>query len=290
MKLDAAKVRRLQGRVGVTADGAFGPLTLDATLAALGIAEAVVVPPLTPITAPPTAIGAGVKHPDVDIERIDAALLKIACPENSLEELARWVEPVKAACYRWGIDTMREVASFLANIGHESSGFTRLEENMNYSAKRMAEVWPGRYAVNPKAAVKDRQPNVLARSLAHSPEKLANNVYANRMGNGPPESGDGWRFRGYGPKQLTGRTNHTRFAAAMGIPLDHVSALIRTREGGMMSAGWFWFDNNLDAQAATPGIEDDRIKINGGLIGVDDVWRRFNALIDEMLKREKAGR
>jgi putative chitinase len=221
---------------------------------------------------------------------IDAKLLKIACPENNEAELALWVEPTRAACQRWGIDTMREVASFLANIGVESAGLTRLDENLNYSAKRLAEVWPNRYAVNPNAPMKDRQPNALARSLAHDPEALANNVYANRMGNGPPASGDGWRFRGYGPKQLTGRNNQSAYARAVGIDVEQVPSRLRTREGGMDSAGWFWLENGLDRLAATPGVEDDRRAINGGLIGVDEVRRRFNALIDEMLRREGAGR
>lgn len=221
------------------------------------------------------------------ISLIDASLMKIACPENNLTELALWVEPTKAACKRWGIDTLREIASFLANIGVESAGLTRLSENMNYSAKRMAEVWPGRFAVNPSAAIKARQPNALAKSLEHNPEKLANHVYANRLGNGPPESGDGWRYRGYGPKQLTGAYNQAQFAKAAGISLKDVPAYLQTKDGGMMSAGWFWFDNGLDAMAATAGIEDDRKAINGGLIGVDEVRARFNALISELLKREK---
>jgi putative chitinase len=181
---------------------------------------------------------------------IDAALLKIACPENTLAELAIWAPALQRACVRWGIDTMREVASFLANIGVESCGLTRLEESLNYSAKRMAEVWPRRFAINPNAPLKDRQPNGLAKSLAHNPQKLANHVYANRMGNGPPDSGDGWRHRGFGPKQLTGANNHRRFAAAFGIRVEDVPALIRTREGGAQSAGWFWFDNDLHCGGA----------------------------------------
>ena len=237
-----------------------------------------------PAVAPSVALPAVYAKP---ISLIDATLLKIACPENGLAELDLWVEPTRAACKRWGIDMIREVASFLANIGVESRGLTRLEENLNYSAKRMAEVWPGRFAVNPKVALKARQPNALAKSLANNPEKLANHVYANRMGNGPPESGDGWRHRGYGPKQLTGKTNHGLFAEAAGITLAEVPAYLQTRDGGMMSAGWFWFDNGMDALAATAGVEDDRQRINGGQTGVDDVRTRFNALVDELLRREK---
>lgn len=233
-------------------------------LAQLEVQPVIVAPAPAPIYTGPVGM-------------IDATLMKIACPENTLEKLAEWAPATQQACKRWGIDTVREVASFLANIGVESAGLTRLEENMNYSAKRMAQVWPGRFGKNPALAAK----------LAHNPEALANHVYANRMGNGPPESGDGWRHRGFGPKQLTGKDNHRRFSEAAGIPLDQVPAFLRTKEGGMMSAGWFWFDNGMDAYAATAGIEDDRKKINGGLIGVDDVRKRFDALVKEIIRREK---
>lgn len=261
---------------------------INAALASIGIVEvteqpveaAPVQPPPVPAPAPPAPPATG------PAAMIDASLLRIACPENTAEELALWVGPTKRACARWGIDTVREIASFLANIGVESGGLRRLEENMNYSAKRMAEVWPGRFAVNPGAPMKQRQPNALAKSLAHNPQKLANHVYANRMGNGPPESGDGYRHRGYGPKQLTGKSNHARFAKAYGVGVAEVPALLQTRDGGMMSAGWFWFDNGMDALAATAGIEDDRQRINGGQTGVDDVRKRFNALVKEMLRRE----
>jgi putative chitinase len=273
---DAAKARGATFRS--LADVAVLDRAIDEAIATLAAPPA---PVSIPVTVPVISTGFS------PIETIDAALLKIACPENTLKELALWIEPVKAACRRWGIDTLREVCSFLANIGVESAGLTRLEENLNYSAKRMAEVWPGRFAINPGAKLKDRQPNALAQSLSRNPEKLANHVYANRMGNGPPESGDGWRHRGYGPKQLTGKSNHRRFAEAYGVRLEDVPALLQTKEGGMHSAGWFWFDNGMDALAATAGVEDDRQRINGGQTGVDEVRKRFNALIAELLKREK---
>lgn len=96
----------------------------------------------------------------------------------------------------------------------------------------------------------------------------------------------GWRHRGFGPKQLTGADNQRKFAEAMGITLAEVPAYVRTAEGGMMSAGWFWKVNDLDAKAATPGIADDRRAINGGVTGLGDVERIFNLLIDELIRRE----
>jgi putative chitinase len=257
-------------------DGQAGDKTFSAMLAEL--------PDTTPHPVP-------LKPADTALSfaqrQIDLALLCIAFPQNTAAGLTPWVDATRNACVRWGIDTFREVASFLANISVESAGLTRLEENLNYSAKRMAEVWPSRYAVDPKAKVKT--PNALANSLANNPEKLANNVYANRMGNGPPASGDGWRYRGFGPKQLTGKDNQSAFASAVGMRVEDVPAFLRTPEGGMMSAGWFWKANNLDAKAATPGVEDDRRAINGGVIGLAEVERIFGLLIDELIRREKAG-
>jgi putative chitinase len=241
---------------------------LDRALAAAGVpADAPDAPAPAPASGPQSA----------PVAMIDATLLKIACPENELVELALWVEPIKAACMRWGIDTMREVAAFLAQAGHESSGLTRLSENLNYRAERLCQVWPKRF------------PSVgFAQSYAGNPEKLANYVYASRLGNGPPESGDGFRFRGYGPFQLTGRNNHTAFAAAIGMPLEQATSYIRTREGAAMSAAWFWHENGLDRLAATAGVEDETQAINGGQIGLADRRARFDAVIAEMLRREKA--
>lgn len=206
------------------------------------------------------------------VDVIDGALLKIACPENSLAELNQWVPHVKAACRRWGIDTVREVAAFLAQCGHESQGFTRLEENLNYSASRLRGVWPSRFPTLASATL-----------YANSPRKLANYVYGGRNGNTQPD--DGWTFRGGGLIHLTGRNKYTGFADAMKMPLASVIPYTRTREGACMAAGWFWKTNNLDALAATPGVEDETRKINGGLNGVDDRRKRFNALINEMLRR-----
>lgn len=217
--------------------------------------------------------------------QIDLDFLCLAFPQNKRANLQQWVKPAQDACYRWGIDTFREVASFFANISVESAGLTVLEEDLNYSARRMAEVWPGRFAIGGKAK---NGPNALANSLAHNPERLANNVYANRMGNGPPASGDGWEYRGFGPKQLTGKTNQSAFAKAMGILLSSVPAYVRTPEGGMMSAGWYWKSNNMDAKAATPGWKDDRIAVNGGTIGLPQVEAIADKLINELLRRERS--
>jgi putative chitinase len=264
----------------IVIDGVPGPATFGAALEQVK---------LTPAPAPIGHNGGPPLTLDPEIAMIDAALLKIACPENKLEELALWVEPIRAACVRWGIDEIREIAAFLAQAGHESLGFTHLEENLNYSAKRMAEVWPKRFAVNPGAAQKDRQPNALALQLHRNPELIANHTYANRMGNGPPESGDGWRHRGFGLFQNTGKRNQLALGTALGIALADVPAYLRKKEGAAMGAGFYWKENDLDRLAATPGVEDETQAINGGQHGLDDRRDRFNRIVAELLRREQLG-
>lgn len=218
--------------------------------------------------------------------QIDAALLALAFPANNTAGLAPWIEPTRAACIRWGIDTMREVASFLANINVESAGLTLLSESLNYSTDALIQKF-GRHRISVEEAQR------YGRNAEHpaDQEALANILYGGTWGAanlGNTEPGDGWKFRGYGPKQLTGRANHSKFAEAMGISVDEVPAYVRTPEGGMMSAGWFWKSHDLDAKAATPGVEDDRRAINGGTFGLAEVERGFDRLIDELLRRERA--
>lgn len=217
------------------------------------------------------------------IDAIDAQLLKIACPENSIAVLAGWADPIKLGCQRFLIDTPREIACLLAQAGHESDGLTRLSENLNYSAQRLAEVWPGRYAVDPHAAVKT--PNVLALNIARNPQAIANHTYGGRMGNGPPESGDGWRFRGFGPFQLTGRANQAAFGAAVSVPVDQVPDYLRSSAGGALSMCWFFKAHHLDDLAATPGCADETRAVNGGTIGLADRTRRFDAVLAELKRR-----
>jgi putative chitinase len=217
-------------------------------------------------------------HP---IDLIDAQLLKIAAPENSIHQLAHWADPIKRACIHFGIDTVREIAALLAQAGHESSGFTRLSEDLFYrSAERIKAIF------GQGKTGRARFPTV-ASCLPYvaNPQKLANYVYANRMGNGPPESGDGWKRRGYGPFQLTGTNNHRAFAQAIGKHVDEIPDYIRTPEGGAMSMCWFFKVNGLEDLAATPGVEDETRAVNGGTHGLADRKQRFNNLVAEMIRR-----
>lgn len=217
------------------------------------------------------------------VEQIDLHLLKLAFPTHKSRELALWCDPLQVACRRWGIDTVREVASFLANIAVESQDLNQLSESLNYSVEGLMKTF-GRHRISAADATR------LGRTATRpaNQEAIANLLYGGDWGKknlGNILPGDGWKFRGYGPKQLTGRGNHTAFAKAMGLRVDDVPNYIRTRDGGCMSAGWFWKSHNLDPKAATPGWKDDRIAINGGTLGLDLVESRANALVRELLKR-----
>jgi putative chitinase len=201
------------------------------------------------------------------------------------KELAeRWLPHVQAAFDRFGINTERQVAAWIAQCAHESAGFKMLTENLNYSADTMAVVWPTRFAVlgpdkKPVKVKGKNQPNKFALALHRKPELIANTVYANRMANGNIESGDGWRYRGRGLKQLTGKDNYTRCGQGLGLDLVANPDLLLTPEGASLSAAWFWSVNKCGPIADSGDFVALTKKINGGTIGLEDRQRRYNAVL-----------
>jgi putative chitinase len=203
----------------------------------------------------------------------------------------RWLPHVQNALARYGIETPRQVAAWLAQCAHESAGFAVLTENLNYSADTMAVVWPTRFAVqepDPKRpgktkAKKDAKgkniPNKFALALHRKPEMIANAVYSNRMGNGPLESGEGFKFRGRGLKQLTGKDNHARASKALGVDLVANPDLLLTPQYAALSAAWFWAENKCGPLADADDFVGLTKKINGGTIGLEDRQRRYKAVL-----------
>lgn len=176
-----------------------------------------------------------------------------------------YLDPLKAAMELYNIDTERRVSHFLAQLAHESAGFTRLEENLNYSDQGLARVWPKRF----RGA--DGQPNALAKSLHRKPELIANHVYSNRMGNGDVASGDGWKYRGRGFIQLTGKNNYkTASAAVCGSTLivESPESVLKP-ELAALTAAWFWAHNGLNQIADTGDTEGVTRRINGGTVGLE---------------------
>jgi putative chitinase len=154
----------------------------------------------------------------------------------------QWLAPMQAAMDQFGIsDSPSAVAALLANVGVECAGFTVMSENLNYTATRLAQVWPQRYAVDAHSAA--LIPNNTAVLIANNPVATANNVYANRMGNGQESSGDGYNFRGQGPIQLTGRAEYMKFFAAVDMPLFTDTSELQQPDMGSLSAAWYFQDS-----------------------------------------------
>lgn len=274
-----AAVRVWQRLNGLVPDGIVGPRSWEV----LDEQRAAPQPP-----KPPKAPEGGDGEVDTTfIDQIDVDFLMSAFPENNRQELAHWIEPIRSTCKRFGIDTKREVCSFLANIAVESAGLTRMTESLNYSVDGLLKTF-GRHRISEADARRiGRKRGERGLTLARQ-EELANILYGGEWGArnlGNTEPGDGWRFRGYGPKQITGRHNCTEFGESIGMKVDDVPAFLRTREGGCMGAGWYWKSRNLDKFAATPGLKDDRRAINGGLHGLEVVQDRFDRLMNELGRR-----
>lgn len=201
------------------------------------------------------------------------------------EVAEKWLPHVQKAMARFGIDSERQVAAWLAQTAHESGGYTMLVENLNYKAATLAACWPQRFAVlgPDKKPVKDDKgkltPTAVANSIAGKPELIANMVYSSRMGNGPAESGEGWKYRGRGLKQLTGKDNYTRCGAALELDIVANPDLLLEPEGAALSAAWFWSVNKCGALADADDFVGLTKKINGGTIGLPDREKRYKAVL-----------
>lgn len=204
---------------------------------------------------------------------ITAAQFHTLFPNNKQPDI--WAAALNAILPKYDITTPLRIAAFLAQCGHESEGFTALKENLNYSAEALAATWPNRYAVNPKA--KTKVPNDLAKRLHRQPEAIANNVYANRLGNGNEASGDGWAHRGRGAIQCTGKGNYINFARSAGKPYAEIAAYLETPAGAIESACWYWSNNKLNAQADNGRNDLLTRLINGGYNGLADRQIRYAA-------------
>ena len=150
---------------------------------------------------------------------------------------------------------------------HESGGYKFLTENLNYKAESLCKVWPRYFNASN------------ANDYAHNPEKIANRAYAGRMGNGPEESGDGFKYCGRGLIQLTGKQNYTKFAESIETPVEEIPEFLATFEGAIQSACWFWETNNLNQYADNGDILTMTKRINGGTLGLEDRQNHFHHAI-----------
>lgn len=171
---------------------------------------------------------------------------------------------------KYQINTPLRKAHFLAQLKHESGNFTRVQENFNYTTpERLFKVFTKYFDTN-KNKVMDLAELQIMRGYVGKPEKLASYVYANRMGNGNIQSGDGWKHRGKGLIQLTGKDTQTRYAKSVGINIDKDPDFLLQPKYAVDSAGWFWNQNNLNILADKDELTKISIKINGGKNGLED--------------------
>ncbi len=188
------------------------------------------------------------------------------CPD----EIA-WTAGLNEALREFGIESKLQVAHLLAQLAHESAEFTRLVESLTYtSAERILAVWPSRFWLpspqQPTCPAGKRD----ARGFVRAPVLLASYVYAGRNGNGSEATSDGFRFRGRGPIQITGRSNYARCGQALGLPLIEQPDLLTDPDVGARAAAWFWTDRQIGPLADANDIEAVTRKINGGTHGLDD--------------------
>jgi putative chitinase len=187
------------------------------------------------------------------------------------KDVDSWFEALVDVMPKYGITSQRRVAHFLSQCAHESNNFRSLEENLNYSAKALRAVFGRYFGAAPKRDADEYHRN---------PEMIANYVYMDefrkyKMGN--TEEGDGWRFRGRGLKQLTGRYNYTAFGKSVDLTAEEAAEYVATPKGAVESACWFWDTNNLNDIADTDNVVKMTKKINGGNIGLEDRQKRYSA-------------
>lgn len=192
---------------------------------------------------------------------------------NKNPEMCKYyIDALNKVLPEYKIDTKLRLCHFLAQILHESGNLKYKSENLNYSAKALRSVFPKYFKTDE-----------IANQYARKPEKIANRVYANRMGNGDEASGDGWNFRGRGLIQLTGRCNYKACRDAIGLDLvKNPDLIIESAEASVRAACWFWTKNNLNAVADKDDCKTCTKLINGGFNGLEDrvsILRRAKSVI-----------
>ena len=185
-------------------------------------------------------------------------------------EWQEWHVILSTELLKWDINTVERVSGFMAQCMHESAYFKRFTENLNYSAAALNRVFP-KYFIR---AGRD------ASEYHRQPEKIANIVYANRMGNGDVASGDGWRYRGGGLIQLTGKDNYSSFAASIGMSTDAAVEYVRTKRGAIEAACWFWKENDINRYCDSVDIVGMTKRINGGTHGLEERDKHFQHALD----------
>ena len=258
-------VKKLQQKLGLVSDGSFGVVTEEAVKAwqtANGLNADGVVGVKTWRKLFPEAVNDAA--PTVNVDAIIVEGISLNKLVNQVP--ATVINQIPASATKFQINTRLRLAHFLAQCAHESAGFNATEENLNYSADSLKRVFSKYF------------PDDLANSYARQPEKIASRVYGNRMGNGDEASKEGYKYRGRGYIQLTGKDNYSAFDKAVDDDIVNNPDLV-SKKYPLLSAAWFWDSRSLN-QLADKGASDDVVtkitkKINGGSHGLDDRIKRF---------------
>lgn len=192
-------------------------------------------------------------------------LVELGVAEDTAEEVA---ESLNEACGKFGIDSELRVAGFISQCAHESRMFTCPEENLNYRADTLQRIWSKHFDEETAAA------------YAHHPQKIANRAYANRMGNGDEDSGDGWTFHGRGFIQLTGHDNYQAFGDAIGEDVLSAPEEVAKPRLAALSAAWFWHKNGLNRFADAKDVVGLTQHVNGGTVGLKERQALFSKALD----------
>lgn len=192
-------------------------------------------------------------------------LKKILPTNKNVEELCK---ALNEQLPKYDIDTKNRVAAFLAQFSHESVEFTKSTENLNYSAQGLRKIFPKYFSTD-----------AIANQYARQPQKIANKVYANRMGNGNEASGDGWKHRGLGYAQTTGKDNQSAFASYINKSLEETLQYLQTPTGSLESACFYWYRNNLNRWVDKNDFDGLSKKINGGTIGLQHRRELYNKIL-----------
>jgi putative chitinase len=189
---------------------------------------------------------------------ITAGQIGTIMPNATGALVGTYIGAINDTAARFSIDTPIRQAMFLAQLAHESGELRHAVENLSYSAVALRRVWPGRFSAAD------------AEAYARKPEKIASRAYADRMGNGDEASGDGWRYRGRGLIQITGRDNYRTCGEALDHDFIAAPDDMAKTPWSVLSAGWFWDSRRLNPIADRDDIEAVTRKINGGTNGLDD--------------------